>query len=47
MTLTQTPPRTEVKRPAWLLVLTLPAFIAYLVLAVATIARRSSLRRPS
>ena len=38
---TQTPHLTDVKRPAWLLVLTLPAFIAYLVLAVGTIAREA------
>lgn len=40
--LTQTPPLTDVKRPAWLLVLTLPAFIAYLVLAVGTIPREAN-----
>jgi hypothetical protein len=40
MTLTHTPPVT-VKRPAWLLILTLPAFIAYLAVAGATIAQEA------
>jgi hypothetical protein len=40
MALTHTPPHTATKRPAWLLVLTLPAFIAYVALAVATIAQK-------
>jgi hypothetical protein len=35
-----TTPRTtqELRRPAWLLILTLPAFVAYVVLAVTTLA---------
>jgi hypothetical protein len=41
MTLTRTPPRADAKRPAWLLILTLPAFVAYLALAVATIAEEA------
>ncbi len=39
MTLTAAP-ETATKRPAWLLVLTLPAFVGYLVVAVATIATK-------
>lgn len=38
MTLTRTPPRTDLRRPAWLLILTLPAFVAFLAVAVVTIA---------
>ncbi len=41
MTRTAAPPETAaINRPAWLLVLTLPAYVAYLVLAVATIATK-------
>ena len=40
MTLTAAPRETTFQRPAWLLVLTLPAFVAYLVLAVATVATK-------
>src|SRR5690242_12255319 len=41
MTLTRTPPRTTTtRRAAWLLVLTLPAFVAYLAVAVTTVARK-------
>jgi len=41
MTLTHAAPATETRRPAWLLVLTLPIFIAYVVVAVATIAQKA------
>ena len=41
MTLTHTPSVTDAKRPAWLLLLTLPAFLAYLLLAVVTIAQKA------
>ena len=41
MTLTLTPPQIGLKKPAWLLVATLPAYVAYLALAVATIAREA------
>jgi len=40
MTLTYAAPTTETRRSAWLLVLTLPIFIAYVVVAVATIAQK-------
>lgn len=40
MTLTHTEPDTAARRPALLLVLTLPAFIAYVALAVVTIAQK-------
>lgn len=43
MILTQTPPVTA-KRPAWLLILTPPAFIAYFAIAVATIAKEADSR---
>src|SRR5919112_903251 len=36
---THTAARTDAKRPAWLLILTLPVFIGYLAVAGATIAR--------
>lgn len=39
MTLTLTPQGTGLRKPAWLLVGTLPAYVAYLALAVTTIAR--------
>lgn len=39
MTLTLTPPGTGLRKPAWLLVATLPAYVAYLVVALTTIAR--------
>ncbi len=41
MTLTHAAPMTETRRPAWLLILTLPIYIAYLVVAVATIAQEA------
>lgn len=39
MTLTLTPAGTGSKKPAWLLVATVPAYVAYLALAVTSIAR--------
>ncbi len=40
MTLISAPPEHAAQRPAWLLVLSLPAFVAYVVLALATIATK-------
>ena len=40
MTLTSASTENATQRPAWLLVLTLPTFVGYLVLAVATIATK-------
>lgn len=41
MTLTHASPTTGTRRPAWLLILTLPMFVAYLVVAVTTIAQEA------
>ena len=41
MTITLDPPVTAVRRPGWLLVATLPAYAAYLAVAVTTIAQQA------
>jgi hypothetical protein len=41
MTITSTSPATGLRRPAWLLVATLPAYVAYLAVALATIAEEA------